>query len=116
MITKLLEIRDRATFIPALAIQFDSENEAERYLVASAGYGQTREAQRGYIALYRIDGETGQITTSSYAWKGPRTMHIAHKYIQEHWPEINSGDVIDVEHILDESKAMKMPERLERYP
>lgn len=114
MIPKLLEIRDRLTFIPALAIQFDHETDAESYLLERAGYGQTREDHLSYIALCRLDGGMRTITTAPYEWTGSRTMQIAHKYIDEHWTEINSGDVIDVEFICGESKSMKMPERLYR--
>lgn len=113
MKTKLLEIRDRATFIPALAIQYDSEIESERYLLARAGYGRTRGDHQRYIALCKIDGGLGHITTDIYDWVGSRTMQIAHDHIIKNWDQIKSGDVIDVEFILGEIQIEKISERLE---
>jgi len=62
MQTKLLEIRDRATFIPVLAIQCLPGNEEERYLLSRAGYGVTCAEQERYILLAQIDGSKGKIT------------------------------------------------------
>jgi len=38
-------------------------------------------------------------------------MLNAHKYIKEHWDELRSGSVVDVEFILGESKEPKASER-----
>ena len=38
MNVKLLEIRDRATFIPAIAIQLGSRSEEERWLLSRSGH------------------------------------------------------------------------------
>jgi hypothetical protein len=34
-------------------------------------------------------------------------MSTAHNFIAEHWAELNSGDVVDVEYILGETSAPK---------
>lgn len=34
-------------------------------------------------------------------------MHEAHKYIQQHWDELQSGEVVDVEYILGETTVKK---------
>ena len=42
-----------------------------------------------------------------------RTMIVAHKFIKEHFDELETGDVIDVEYILGETDTQKMSERIE---
>lgn len=108
MITKLLEIRDRATFIPVLAIHLEADNLVEDYLLSHAGFKTTSHN----IAVWRLDGGDGQCTSDEHAWDtGARTMALAHEYIISNWSEINTGDVIDVEFILGETKRMKIPHR-----
>ena len=41
MTSKIIEIRDDGTFIPALAIRLGSPNERERHLLARSGFGRT---------------------------------------------------------------------------
>ncbi len=116
METKLFEIRDTATFIPVMAVRFDPRSEEERYLLAHAGYGLTPAAQAEYVLLWRIAGEVHQATCDPYQWPGGptvRTMPQAHEYIIEHWDDLKSGDVVDVEFILGETSERKVSERLE---
>ncbi|KKK79355.1 hypothetical protein LCGC14_2834310, partial [marine sediment metagenome] len=54
METKFFELRDAGTFIPVLCVQLDSRGEAERYLLARAGYGQTSKDHRTYILMMGI--------------------------------------------------------------
>ncbi|KKL90716.1 hypothetical protein LCGC14_1901950, partial [marine sediment metagenome] len=42
----------------------------------------------------------------------PRTVAEAHRYVAAHWDELKSGDVIDVEFVLDETTEKKVSERL----
>lgn len=37
-------------------------------------------------------------------------MPQAHNWITQHWDEIESGDVVDVQYILNETTAPKTPE------
>jgi len=106
METKTLEIRDEGTFMPILAIRLSSRNEAERYLLSRAGYGQTTEDHRSYVGLANIEGGRGQFSTDQYKWGTTRTLQIAHKYIRDNWETINNGDVIDVQFILKETDKM----------
>lgn len=39
MESKIIEIRDSGTFIPALAVRLGSSDERERYLLARSGFG-----------------------------------------------------------------------------
>ena len=102
---KLFEVRDRATFMPVGAIKLSPTGEAERWLLGSAGYSLTFP----YILLFRLEG--GEITYDAWKWGGGRTLHAAHLYLQGHFDELTSGDVIDVEYILGERPEPKRSER-----
>jgi len=41
------------------------------------------------------------------------TWRVAHSYIEEHWEELKSGDVVDVEFIMGLRSEAKKSERLE---
>lgn len=114
METKLFEVRDRGTFIPVIAINLGSENESERYLLGRAGYGRTPEDHQRYVLLSNIDGDShSALTYDPYKHTdGSRTMKEAHTYIKDHWSDLKSGDVVDIEFILKETKVCKKPERL----
>jgi hypothetical protein len=107
---KTFEIRDRATFIPAIAIKVGPRNEAERYLWGRAGYGTTAESQSNYIMLSGINGEANILTYDSF-WRNNRTMSTAHQYIKDNWDMLVNGQVIDVEYILGETKKPKASEQ-----
>lgn len=59
MIAKTFEVRDKATFIPVLAVKLEPGCEADRYLFGRAGYGTMPEAQRCFIMVCRVDGGEG---------------------------------------------------------
>lgn len=107
MESKLFEIRDRGTCVAALAIRPEIKNPHEAFLLGKAGYGRQPEE---YILLMDIDGGTGTWSSDAYEWG--RTLHQAHLYIQIHWEELQSGDVVDVEFILGETTAPKISEAL----
>jgi hypothetical protein len=109
MKTISLEIRDRATFIPAIAVRMIAEpgNEAERYLLGRCGYQRERPA----VILARMNGD-GHAYSDPYDWKN-RTMQVAHLWVTEHFDELENGQVVDVEFVLGKSTAPKISERLE---
>lgn len=114
MESKMFEIRDKGTFIPILAIKLSPGNEADRYLLARAGFGRSPAEQAGYVMLCQVAGGNGRCVTDVYEWTGPaRTYPQAHRYIDAHFDELVSGDVIDVEFILGERPAPKISEREE---
>lgn len=106
MVTKILEIRDRMTYIAVTATLMQATKDVHRYYLRRAGYSFDSTA----IILTRID--TGDSRNDPYEWTGSRTMQTAHQYIEEHFHELNDGDVIDVEFILGESSIQKVSERL----
>lgn len=95
---RAIEIRDRATFIPAVAIDTGAANEGQRYLLARAGYA----ADGRTILLVQL--HTARAEHDPFAW-GDRTMHAAHAWIHDHFDELADGRVVDVEYILGEKAA-----------
>jgi hypothetical protein len=104
---KFLEIRDKGTFIPAVAIDCSLfGNSYDDYLLRRAGYGEKR-----CILLTSLHGRR-PAHHDPYDW-GDRTWHVAHLYIEEHWDEIADAGVIDVEVALGEKETPKVSERYE---
>jgi len=99
---KLLEIRDRATFLPCFAMQTTADNERQRHLLRRAGYGPGQPL----IIFGYLDASHGKCFYDPYDWDD-RTMKQAHNYIVNHFDELKDGDVIDVEFILGETTTMR---------
>lgn len=93
METKILEIRDSATFIPILATAMRSDDAIEQWYLKRTGFSAEG---RPPIMLCPIMG--GMATYNPY----DRTYPVAHKYIEENWDSLKTGDVICVETILGE--------------
>ncbi len=110
MKSKTFEIRDSATFIPVLAVQLEPETEADRYLLARAGFGIANAEQKTYVMLIRLEAQ--EVKWDYFGWPNQRTMGVAHRYIIEHFDELKNGAVIDVQHILGETDASKPSERV----
>jgi hypothetical protein len=108
--SKTFEIRDRATFIPVLAVKLNPVTHSDRYLFGCAGYGLLPQDQERYVYLCRVAGGTGKSTSDPFDW-ADRTLQIAHQYIVDHWDELASGAVVDVEHILGETTTPKQSEQ-----
>lgn len=116
---KLFEVRDRATFIPVMAVKLtpyhsDGHRSVEQWLLQRAGYALEQmvgnPALEPYVVLWRLEG--GPAEYDPHAW-GNRTMTVAHGHIIESWEKLQSGDVVDVEYILGHSMAPKQSERLD---
>ncbi len=101
MTTKLLEIRDRATFIPAMAVQVSG---ADGYLMRRAGFKSPM--------VYLIMLATERCAYDPYHWDNGRTMGFAHLYIAEHFDELKDGDVVDVEYLRGETPFPKASEQV----
>ena len=105
---KTIEIRDAATFIPAIASKVVPANEGQRYLLRRAGYGFGPPQ----IIVAKLAGGSGMANCDPYEWPGStRTMRVAHVWVREHFDEIEDGAVIDVEFIIGERKEPKRSER-----
>lgn len=114
MIVKALELRDRGTFIPLLAIDMQptleagsSAQRAQQYLLRRCGYACDGHPNIA-ITPMRCDGD--KCSNDPHYW-GDRTYRVAHEYIITHWNELKNGDVIDVQFILGETATPAISER-----
>ena len=127
MQAKALEIRDRMTFVAALAVEMGpgkpypnnanltldelqvllDAKVARAYLLRRCGYSLDGPPM---IMLTRLDGDAHHATTDPYVWND-RTFKAAHLYITKNWATLKDGDVIDVEFILGETAQPKVSER-----
>ncbi len=104
--TKILELRDKATFIPILCTRVGaraSGNSQENYLLRRAGFG-------GDDIIQLTSFNRAQSQHDQYEW-GDRTYTVAHDYIEKNWDTIEPGQVIDVEFILGETTKPKVSEK-----
>ena len=108
---KLFEVRDEGTFIPAIAIKINEPaNDAERFLMRRCGFPIPNDQQTEFSILFgRMQG--GMFSADVYEWAG-RTMPVAHKYIEDNWDSLTTGDVVCVETILGLRETPKISERL----
>lgn len=108
MQTKVLEIRDRHTFIGVLCVDMQPENDAQRYHMRRCGYPCDG---RPNIVMTKLSADHTPATNDPYQWKDGRTFPVAHNWIIENWETVADGDVIDVEFILGEKPTKKISER-----
>ena len=122
---KTFEVRDAGTFVPAVGILCEpllmptgneilDATEADSYLLMRAGYAHpSRDPHARCVIFTRLDGHASNIAPYDPEGRGrSRTMRVAHEYVTDHWDELQSGEVIDVEVILGLSKTPKTSERL----
>ena len=98
METKLFEVRDHATCMIVMATKmnkFNTKTERESKMLRHAGYGEP-------LILFGT-AKGGNFFYDPYEWGNERTRFTAHKYVEENWESLNSGDIIDVPYILGES-------------
>lgn len=104
---KRVEIRDRATLIPALAMKICACHDP---IVARGGYPECSD--RDYITVILIDLNTVTCAHEPFAWteRGGRTMYLAHSWLRDHWTDHKDGAVLDVEFISGETSEPKKSE------
>ena len=88
METKVLEIRDEGTCIPAVAIRMVAANAIEDKFLWRCGYSRDGSG----IVLMRLADQ--RATVDAYEWDG-RTMRAAHVMIDRFWDDLKDGDVVD---------------------
>jgi hypothetical protein len=104
---KTLEVRDRSTFIPVVAVKVVPSNSSEKYLWNRAGFNM--DSGSSIILLGRIN----DLHLEFYppVWSN-RTMSTVHEYLQNSWDGVENGQVLDVEYILGETDKAKESERI----
>ena len=110
MQTKILEIRDRATFFLVLCVDMNPDPDDiwtlyQRKALRTYGFPADNEPNILMTHLRAND----YATNDPYHWND-RTKYNAHKFIIENWNELKEGDVVDVEFILGETTTKKESE------
>ncbi len=110
MEAKLLVIEDDATAMPVMAIRVAARQRAgleeTRAILASAGYGRTRDEQREYVWLAPL--HSGRVETDPYQWT-TRTHTAAHLVLQDHWRDFGDGGRLDVREYPEQlSRAIRV--------
>lgn len=111
METKLFELRDRGTFIPLLCVKPDAGEDYflhPRPFTARMAWCYGYKHSRAVIVTHMSEPSRG-CHNNPHAWHD-RTFHHGHLYVEDHWEELKTGDVIDVEFILGETKQPKESE------
>jgi len=106
METKIFEVRDRATTMPAVAILMQPTNRREHLILRHAGYSCSPGDD--VILFGHLEG--GKFAYDVYEWNGNSTRMTAHDYISKNWAKLNSGDVICTEFIRGERTEPKETE------
>jgi hypothetical protein len=101
---KLFEVRDFAKAVPCFAFLLKPDEEAESFLLRRAGFGFASP-----LLMFGPLDDPSLIHYDPYAHTSLmiRTYRVAHQYALHHWNELKSGDVLDVEFILGETKTRK---------
>jgi len=108
METKLVEIRDRFTAVYAVATELWPGPVEDEDAIRRMGWNPAR---RPYpVVLYWPSAKEGRHDPLGWG-ESPRTMRVAHEWIEGHWDELRSSDVVDVEWILGERDEPKRPQR-----
>lgn len=97
--------------IPSDANEFHG-HDAEYYLLRRAGFDPSLQ-NPSHVILCKLEcsGVGRNATYDPFAWGG-RTYPVAHQHIINHFDELSSGSVIDVEFILGETTQPKQSERI----
>lgn len=99
---KTIEIRDRLTFIPALAMRVSG---ADGYLFRRGGFG-------AYPCILLVRLTDCKANYEAYDW-ADRTMTSAHEWIENNWDVLQDRSVVDVEFIRGEKPTAKISEEME---
>lgn len=104
MRTRLIEIRDEGTCIPAIAMQMWASNAVEAAFYRRCGYPQDRPYS---IILMELNYQ--RATSDPYEWGG-RTNPVVHDWLIENFDTVCEGQVIDVRVLLKEHLTPVDPE------
>jgi hypothetical protein len=86
-----------------IAIKLSADNARERALLNRAGYGEGMD----YFMVFDAQGGYATYDPFDSPLDSGRTLHIAHRWIEQHWDELETGDVFDVQFILGETTSAK---------
>lgn len=123
MYVKYFEIRDRGTFIPVLAHKpaellaagwraLGVSNPIKAAIIKH-GLGRSGFCEDCDSIILTKLNSTVESRSDPMEWgRQTRTMRVAHEYIFNNWEGLDTGEVVDVEFILNETSTPKRSEAL----
>lgn len=114
MLTKTFEIIDKAWSRPVIATKITPWCAADTRLLAQAGIGFNIEGRSNIILVTVIlDGE-GCSRIDAQGWPySPRGLRIAHHYFDFHFDILESGELIDIEYLVGETKTKRIDDTID---
>lgn len=111
MIIKLFEVLDSGTCMIFMAIRMIPANLTENILLQHAGFSMGTPCTT--IVVFHPE----RCQYDLYQWPNgtSRTIIQGHKYIHDHFNELKTGDVIDIEFILKETEEKKESDIIEAF-
>ena len=124
--TKFIEVRDEGTTIVCMVTAVnrrdmhddEGHDKSSEWMLYRGGWG--KDTTGLYFSticptepVWAI-GAAGSSYIDHYSpgYKGSRTFIVAWPWIQQHWDELETGDLVDVEYILKLQKSPKVTERV----
>lgn len=101
---KFLEIRDRATCIPVLAIKTSPKLSDQPTVDDVIESKYFRRAGYDEFTIILIKLSTAESHYDCYEWSSQYTLGTAHKYIRDNYDSLENLQVIDCEVIRGEKK------------
>ena len=95
-----------------LCVDMNPDNDVQRAYMRRLGYPCEGAPN---IAITHLAANGTSFWNDPYVWGG-RTYPVAHKYIYEHWDELEDGSVVDVQFILGERATPKVSELKQEGP
>ena len=108
MIIKCVEIRDRLTCIPAIAIKMEAADLIEDRFLWRCGYPRDGSS----VVLMKLSDQDASSDPYGRRWGGTRTMPAALNWIIDHFDDVKHGGVVDVRVILGEATEPAVTEIL----
>ena len=101
MESKFIEVRDRATFTPILALRISRD---DGYLASRAGFDHP------CVTVVKFNSDVVHTEPADWA---DRTMLTVHQELEDNWDKYKDGSVLDVEYVLGETQKPKESEEHE---
>lgn len=100
--TKVVALLDRCTCIVAIFTRYSPDTANERALFRRMGFG---DAPGGYLHCYWPSAHFASYDSC----KCPDQLTVGNgwRYVAEHWEEIGTGSVLDVEYLRGETDEPK---------
>lgn len=96
--SKFVAVMDRGTRLPLIAFKVSPDNMKECVMFQTHGFGINPHEHTFFYSI-----NSGTCSYDPYKMGDRYTLTPACVYIRDHWDEIESGSVVDAEHLRGET-------------